>query len=89
MYSAAFSFEPGEYDAEFHRLNAIIDAVARAAPGFAGVESWQAVDGGRVPAPRPRYAASRCSQTCSRGSGVTARIARICSHERTSRATSS
>ena len=47
MYSAAFIFEPGEYDAEFHRLNAIIDAVARASPGFLGVESWRAVEGSR------------------------------------------
>lgn len=47
MYSAAFIWEPGEYDAEFHRLNALIDEVARALPGFLGTESWQAVDGTR------------------------------------------
>ena len=47
MYSAAFIFEPGEYDAEFHRLNALIDAVAQANPGYLGRESWQAVEGTR------------------------------------------
>lgn len=47
MYSAAFIWEPGEYDAEFHRLNAIVDGIARSLPGFLGVESWQAVAGTR------------------------------------------
>ena len=47
MYSAAFIFEPGEYDAEFHRLNALIDAVAEANPGYVGRESWQAAEGSR------------------------------------------
>lgn len=47
MYSAAFIFEPGEYDAEFHRLNALIDAVAQANPGYLGRESWAAVAGTR------------------------------------------
>lgn len=47
MYSAAFIWEPGEYDAEFQRLNALIEDVARAMPGFLGVEAWQAVSGTR------------------------------------------
>ena len=47
MYSVAFIWEPGEYDAEFQRLNARIDAVARALPGFLGVECWQAAEGTR------------------------------------------
>jgi len=47
MYSAAFIWEPGVYDAEFHRLNAIIDGVARSLPGFLGVEAWQATEGAR------------------------------------------
>ena len=38
MYSAAFIWEPGIYDAEFHRLNALIEEVARSLPGFLGVE---------------------------------------------------
>jgi heme-degrading monooxygenase HmoA len=45
LYSAAFIFEPGEYDAEFHRLNALIAAAAKASPGYLGTESWQAPAG--------------------------------------------
>ena len=47
MFSAAFIFEPGEYDAEFHRLNALIDAVAQANAGYLGRESWAASEGTR------------------------------------------
>lgn len=47
MYCAMFIWEPGDYDAEFHRLNALIDEVARALPGYLGVESWQNADGSR------------------------------------------
>jgi len=47
MYSAAFIYEAGNYDAEFHRLNALIDAVARSMPGFLGSESWQTADASR------------------------------------------
>ncbi len=47
MYSAAFIFEPGEYDEEFHRLNAIIDEVARSMSAFRGAESWISPDGKR------------------------------------------
>ena len=45
MYSAAFLFRPGTYDAEFHRLNGLIDEAAKSNPGFIGVESWQSADG--------------------------------------------
>ena len=45
MYSAAFIFEPGDYDDEFHRLNEQIDAAARANDGFIGTESWVSPDG--------------------------------------------
>ena len=47
MYIASFIFEPGQYDSEFHRLNDIIDSVARSLPGFLGTESWQSPDGAR------------------------------------------
>lgn len=47
MYIAAFHWLPGQYDEEFHHLNAEIDAAARANPGFAGAESWQSADGTR------------------------------------------
>jgi len=48
MYSAAFIFEPGNYDDRFHELNALIDAAARATVGFIGTESWRSPDGGRI-----------------------------------------
>jgi len=47
MYIASFIYEPGNYDAEFDRLNAIIDSVARGLPGFLGAESWLAATGTR------------------------------------------
>jgi heme-degrading monooxygenase HmoA len=47
MIIASFIFEPGKYDEEFHRLNAIIDSVAKSLPGFLGTESWQSEDGRR------------------------------------------
>ena len=47
MYSAAFMWEPGDYDNEFHRLNGLIDEVARSLPGYLGVDSWQSADGAR------------------------------------------
>ncbi len=45
MYCAAFIWEPGVYDDEFARLNALIDEVARSLPGFLGADSWQSPDG--------------------------------------------
>jgi heme-degrading monooxygenase HmoA len=45
MYSAAFIFEPGEYDVRFHELNALIDRAAKATPGYLGSESWRSKDG--------------------------------------------
>ena len=47
MYSATFTWEPGEYDDEFHRLNDVIEGVAKALDGYLGVESWQSTEGGR------------------------------------------
>lgn len=47
MYSASFIWEPGVYDAEFHRLNKAIDDVARSLPGFLGVDAWQSADASR------------------------------------------
>jgi len=48
MFTAAFLFEPGDYDARFHELNALIDAAAKATPGYIGVESWRSADGRRA-----------------------------------------
>ena len=45
MYSAAFIFRPGQYDAEFHRLNDLIDQAALATPGYIGAETWRSDDG--------------------------------------------
>jgi heme-degrading monooxygenase HmoA len=47
MFSAAFIWEPGTYDAEFSELNALIEAAATATPGFIGVEEWRSDDGTR------------------------------------------
>jgi heme-degrading monooxygenase HmoA len=48
MFSAAFIFEPGQYDERFHALDALIESAARANPGFLGSETWHSADGVRV-----------------------------------------
>jgi heme-degrading monooxygenase HmoA len=45
MYTVAFIFEPGAYDAEFHALDAQILQAAEAIDGYLGKESWRSVDG--------------------------------------------
>ncbi len=47
MICAMFHWQPGEYDEEFNRLKAAIESVARASPGFLGVETWHSSDGRR------------------------------------------
>lgn len=47
MYSVAFIFEPGDYDAAFHELDALILEAAQATDGYIGKESWQSPDGKR------------------------------------------
>ena len=47
MYSAAFIFEPGVYDARFKTLDALIEEAAQAIPGYLGVDWWQSADGFR------------------------------------------
>jgi hypothetical protein len=44
VISAAFIFRPGTYDDEFHRLNKLIDAAAKATEGFLGSETWKSFD---------------------------------------------
>ena len=44
MISATFTFRPGVYDDEFHRLDAIIMDVAIATPGYVGAERWWSED---------------------------------------------
>lgn len=48
MYTAAFIFEPANYDERFHALDALIEAAARATPGFLGSETWHSADGARI-----------------------------------------
>jgi heme-degrading monooxygenase HmoA len=45
MYEISFIFRPGDYDADFHRLDAEIDAIAKATPGYLGSRTWQSEDG--------------------------------------------
>ncbi|MEY5017623.1 MAG: hypothetical protein RL431_672 [Actinomycetota bacterium] len=40
MICCSFVFEPGEYDDDFHRLDAQIDAFARGLDGFVRVDRW-------------------------------------------------
>lgn len=48
MICCQFIFSPGEYDADFHRLDGEIDAFARALPGFVRAETWRSADGAEV-----------------------------------------
>ena len=41
MYTATFTFAPGDYDDEFHRLDQAIAEAARAIPGYLGEEAWE------------------------------------------------
>lgn len=41
IHCATFIFRPGDYDAEFHRLDQQIAEAARQTPGYLGEESWQ------------------------------------------------
>lgn len=45
MFAAQFIFRPGDYDEEFHRLDASIDEYAASLAGFLGVERWLSADG--------------------------------------------
>ncbi len=48
MYSAAFIFEPGNYDDDFYSLDNQIHEVAESVNGFLGRESWQSADGKKI-----------------------------------------
>jgi heme-degrading monooxygenase HmoA len=41
MYTATFTFAPGDYDDEYHALDGRIAEMARAIPGYLGEESWE------------------------------------------------
>lgn len=44
-YAATFTFAPGTYDDEFHRLDGLIDRAARDNPGFLEKQRWVSPDG--------------------------------------------
>jgi len=48
VYTATFTFAPGEYDDEFHRLDQAIAEAARAIPGYLGEEAWENPSNGLV-----------------------------------------
>lgn len=48
MIAAQFIFEPGDYDDEFHTLDASIDEEAKSLPGFIGIDKWVSEDGARI-----------------------------------------
>ncbi|HCQ48743.1 MAG TPA: antibiotic biosynthesis monooxygenase [Achromobacter sp.] len=41
MYTATFTFMPGEYDSTFHEMDNAIAAIARSIPGYLGEEAWE------------------------------------------------
>lgn len=41
IYSSTFTFAKGDYDDEFHQLDAQIAAVAKSIPGYLGEETWE------------------------------------------------
>ncbi len=45
MICCSFIFEPGDYDDDFHRLDAAIAEYARSLPGLVTIEQWQSEDG--------------------------------------------
>lgn len=46
MFTSTFTFAKGEYDAEFHALDAVIAEVARSIPGYLGEEAWESATTG-------------------------------------------
>lgn len=48
MISATFIFAAGQFDAEFHALDAEIAAAARLTDGYLGEESWEDRQNGRI-----------------------------------------
>ena len=41
MFTSTFTFAKGQYDDDFHALDAVIAEVARAIPGYLGEEAWE------------------------------------------------
>jgi heme-degrading monooxygenase HmoA len=41
MFTSTFTFAPGEYTDEFHKLDQAIATVAKTIPGYLGEEAWE------------------------------------------------
>ena len=41
MFTSTFTFAPGPFDDEFHRLDQAVAAIARSIDGFLGEEAWE------------------------------------------------
>jgi len=41
MFASTFTFAPGAFDENFHRLDQEIAAFAKSIPGYLGEESWE------------------------------------------------
>lgn len=48
IFTSTFTFRPGDYDDEFHRLDQSIADVARQIDGYLGEESWESSGTGAV-----------------------------------------
>lgn len=48
MYTSTFTFRPGQYNDEFHRLDQQIAELARAIPGYLGEETWESTSTGSI-----------------------------------------
>ncbi len=48
MFSSTFIFAKGQWDDEFHRLDAAIAEAAKATPGYLGEESWENTSTGLI-----------------------------------------
>ncbi|WP_296655222.1 antibiotic biosynthesis monooxygenase [Paraburkholderia sp.] len=48
MISATFTFKPGQYNEEFHRLDQQIAEIARSIHGYLGEETWENPQSGLV-----------------------------------------
>jgi heme-degrading monooxygenase HmoA len=48
LYTSTFTFAKGEYDEEFHRLDAAIAQAAKSIPGYLGEEAWENAATGQI-----------------------------------------
>jgi len=48
MFTSTFTFAPGPFDDEFHRLDKVIADIARSIEGYLGEEAWEDANKGLV-----------------------------------------